>query len=310
MSARAHAALARAPSAAPERSGFLQRRCACGQHVHGGGSCTGCRAAARDTNLGEVQCTNGELVRSVAKEHPVGNCVELHEKTHQADPNLIAACRGFAACRARDDGGVDRDQLEPGLDEQTIGGLCQSKYQEWLDRNKPEIEYPAWSAEQQCITEVIDARCGAGAKRDARIGLGVGAGVLGAGGAVGGGFAGAAVGQSTSKSSGAGGVGAAVGALAGSAVGAGLGALAGYFIGKAAAGPQASESDCEIMQNQLAEVKLAVAEYAKTKGSGASEVPFEADGRIKKTALHGLLKPPPKQSAAPENAPAGAGAPA
>jgi hypothetical protein len=299
-----------ASGASRSTASSLPRRCACGQHT-GGSTCGACRAgtltaARRDTNLGEVHCStdSGKLSLRVGREHAIGDCVRQHEQTHMADRVLIAACQGVSRCLARDDGGVDSQDLDPGVTPDVRADLCRSTYDRWSVDDEARRELPAWAQEQRCLRDVIDARCGAAEKRDTKLGAGIGAGIGGVGGGIGGGFAGESIGRSLSHGAqGAGIAGGILGVVGGAAVGAGIGALAGYLIGKAAAGSQASEGDCEAVKGQLQEVDIAVADYAKRVGT--TPLPFAPDGKIEKSYVHGLMRP---AATGPTRAPGAAGA--
>ena len=258
-----------------------RRQCvSCGTHTVGGATCGTCRAAdggsraaMRAPRKGVTQCTGGKLVASVANEHAVGNCVQVHEDAHVSDPRGAEACKRVKLCVDRDDG----------------GNLCSNAYSNWVDpdsANAAALELRAYTAEAVCLRDTIDMRCGAAKSRHATIGGAVGAGVLGAGGGVGGAALGAKLAPQVSAKSGIGGL---VGGIVGAGAGAGLGWLVGHLAGGLAAGSQASEEDCKQVQGELEECDIAIKEFGQR--AQPAPLPFEPDGRLIKSLIPKFPQP-------------------
>lgn len=292
--------VARQPTASsPAVSGarLLRRQCACGQHTIGGTTCEGCRRQAsacgagpsRAPHKGETTCESGKLVPRVFNEHVIGDCVHVHEEAHKNTQMLAELCGRFEACRQRDDYGVP--DLDPTYPADMAPNLCLSTYNAWFDRNEADIELPAYSAEKVCLEAVIDAQCGGRRTRARNIGGAIGAAVLGIGGAIGGAFGGMGIAEHFSSQQSDKTTGGVIGGIGGGLVGAGLGWIVGGAIGKAAAGAQASEEDCKMVQGELDECNIAIKGY---KARVAPEpLPFLPDGRIIKSFTRGITAPKP-----------------
>jgi hypothetical protein len=303
-----------APKLSTARTTLLQRKCACGGVVGPSGECEQCRAkrlrsarasrrgerngspgSRRETDMGEVRCsyTDAKLVRVVNKEHCKGNCVTMHEQSHENDPALIAACRGASKCIDRGDGGVGEGEADPDFEKQGwhLFDLCTRTHDAWFDDHRRRTEYTAYSVENACLTQLVAGGCGEKLGRDQTIGGGIGAGLLGIGGGVGAGFAGLAIGAA------AGLAGPLLGlVIAGAAlVGAGLGALGGYFggkaIGGAAAGEQFEEGCCTTLKAEIEFTSKKMTENKALAGPARPPSPFNEDGTIRdRQWINNLLK--------------------
>lgn len=300
MAHRAHSPCAAAQTAGVQlESGMLRRQCACGRHTIGGGTCPACRAAAASRGQavagrkdhGSTGCNEaGKLVPVVNDEHKVGNCVRVHEEAHASDPHLAEACRRVTKCKARGDGGVPAEELDPSYPAEMIDSLCVSTYNQWHTANSSNAELRAWSAEAACLRETIAARCGEDKSKAGTIGGAIGATALGLGGAAGGAVAGVKIAEAAAKGGGAGGLiaGGIIGGLLGAGAGIGLGWLAGSGLGGLTAGSQASEADCNSVKGELTECEIALKGYA---GASPAPLPFEPDGRIIKSLTKGITRP-------------------
>jgi hypothetical protein len=306
---------------APANAVLLPRQCACGQHTIGGAPCSVCRGehgfadlsqrsqqartgregrasgSCPPGEMGSTGCnfTNGELFTKVNCEHKLGNCVELHENVHKADPFMAASCRGAAACYARDDGGVDRAELDPSFPESDLPSLCATTFNRWAEAHRPSTEANAYRAEVACLQQTQDHSCGAAQARDRNIGGAITGAVLGAGGIAGGAAAGAHfLPKVTSLSPTAGGV---LGGILGSSLGA-VGYGLGRLIGGALGPSQGSQEECDDVADALKDADKNATSWGGMKPKPVP-VPFAPDGRVMhKTWLHGLLKsdatkPPP-----------------
>jgi hypothetical protein len=301
---RAHSpcAVAQAARAAAQvDSGMLRRHCACGRHTIGGATCPACSARAQEASRdhavarrkdhGTTGCNDaGKLVPVVNDEHKVGNCVRVHEEAHASDPHLAEACRRLTKCKARDDGGIPAEQLDPFFPADMIGGMCVTTYNEWHTANSSNAELRAWSAEAACLRKTIAARCGEDKSKASTVGGAIGATTLGLGGAAGGAVAGVKVAEAASKGGGIGGLvaGGVIGGVLGAGAGVGLGWLLGSGLGGLTAGSQASAEDCQSVKGELTECEIAVKGYA---GARPEPLPFEPDGRIVKRLTKGLTRP-------------------
>jgi Domain of unknown function (DUF4157) len=307
MSARAAAAKMNARAKVGSRGvAVLSRQCACGQHSIGGATCEACQskqragshgarhAAARVEHKGTTFCKpSGELDYKVYEEHAVGKCVELHEQTHVKDPIQIEGCRRFRECERRGDNGVPVEIRDPTLKEDQVQGQCAFEYNRWNDEDGPtraDTELKAYTAEAACLSDTIDAHCGAGSTRAGIIGASVlGAGGI-AGGIAGGVAGGAALAPKVSATPKTGGI---VGGIAGGILGGVIGAVGGWFLGKGIqrlfAGPQASETDCAKVKLEPDKVAKAIEEYQKT--ANVRPYPFQPDGQILRSLIPGIVKP-------------------
>ena len=299
-----------APSVAARSGSLLQRQCACGQHTVGGGTCEACRkrqspapgrrqsrqfAGSRDARhaghcppgeMGGIVCNYADdrLEVTVNCEHRLGDCVTVHEEVHKADPFMIAACHGASLCRKRGDGGVKREELEPGLQEQDIPGLCNWTFDRWAMDHRASTEVRAYTAEMACLDRVIDANCGAAQSRARNIGGGITGAALGVGGAIGGGFIGAALMPRNA------GLGAFLGASLGSALGA-VGYGVGRLIGGAAADAEASPEDCTDVKDARGNAEKNRDYWSKLDPTPVPN-PFNDKGEIiNRQWIKGVLKP-------------------
>ncbi|HEX8065482.1 MAG TPA: hypothetical protein VF520_03025 [Thermoleophilaceae bacterium] len=304
------------------------RRCSCGAPIVAGGECAGCRArrlaaqrsgraerAGSGDSMGHVRCDwqTGRNEVTVAREHVAGtNCVDVHERAHESDRDLVAACRGLHECVER---GSRGDSVLPagrstarGFEStgMSTGDLCLSAYNDWHTKASSAFECDAYRAEVACIQTTIDSRCGSGPDRPRNIGMGIGAAVGAVGGAIGGAVLGADVLAPALNMSAeaAGWLFGAVGGVLGGLIGLGIGAAIGSIFGAS----RLPEEACnELRDPQFGALKDA-RDHVESECSGAAAGrslprPFGADGRINAPYIEGLLSP-----AAPAPRPTGGGA--
>jgi hypothetical protein len=150
----------------PSRSAVLQRTCACGGEAGTLGDCAQCRAArvstgkhrcdageecAEDeparhrTHLGAVDCNKdtGKMIKSVAKEHCMGDCVSQHEDQHVIDAS--DCCSRVAVCIKNAPAGE--------------GQACRDKFDDYWNTTDSFTECNAYTREEKCLTALLQT-CG------------------------------------------------------------------------------------------------------------------------------------------------------